>query len=150
MIVDFGRVTLVFLIWALSACSQPDIYDTTGHGYRYADWEGKTIVINYWAVWCAPCIKEIPELASLGKRHHDIQVFGVNYDMPDSETMARQIKELNISFPIFDRDPHLDFGIEKPEVLPTTLIIDPSGKLEHVLVGPQTEDSLLAVIRGEV
>ena len=33
MIVDFGRVTLVFLIWALSACSQPDIYDTTGHGY---------------------------------------------------------------------------------------------------------------------
>ena len=137
------------MLLSLVACSQPaDIHDTTGTGYRYEDLRGKTVVINYWAVWCAPCIKEIPELIALGENHPDIEVFGVNYDMPDPETMAKQIADLEITFPVFDRDPHTDFGTDKPEVLPTTLIVDPEGQLKEVLVGPQTEESLLEAIRS--
>ena len=143
------QFVLLSLLLTIGACSQPEIYDTTGKGYRFAEMQGNTVVINYWAVWCAPCIKEIPELAALGDNHDDIMVFGVNYDFPDAETMAQQISELEITFPVFARDPHTDFGIEKPEVLPTTLIIDPGGVLQHVLVGPQTEASLLSAIRGE-
>ena len=141
------QIFSVALVLMISACSQPDIQDTTGQGYRFDQLSGKTVVINYWAIWCAPCIKEIPELAALGENHDDIEVFGVNYDMPDSETMAKQIADLKITFPVYDRDPHARFGIEKPEVLPTTLIIDPAGELQGVLVGPQTEESLLAAIR---
>ena len=140
----FGPVWLLLL---LGACSHPDIRDTSGQGYRFDELRGKTVVINYWAVWCAPCIKEIPELAALDNNHHDIEVFGVNYDMPEPETMAKQIEDLNITFPVLDQDPHARFGIEKPVVLPTTLIINPSGELEISLIGPQTEASLLKVIR---
>lgn len=141
-------IALLALTIFISACSQPDIHDTNGVGYRFDDMLGKTVVINYWAVWCAPCIKEIPELVALGENHDDIEVFGVNYDMPEPELMAKQIADLNITFPVFNVDPHQRFGTEKPEVLPTTLIIGPDGQLKEVMVGPQTEESILAVIRG--
>ena len=133
----------------LSACSQPDIHDTSGQGYSFDEFLGKTIVINYWAIWCAPCIEEIPELAALAANHDDIEVFGVNFDMPDSETLRQQIHDLKVTFPVFDSDPYARFGIQRPEVLPTTLIINPRGELQDLLIGPQTEDSLLAVIRGD-
>ena len=142
------QIFSVALVLMFSACSQPDIQDTTGQGYRFDQLSGKTVVINYWAIWCAPCIKEIPELAALGENHDDIEVFGVNFDMPEPETMVKQIEDLNITFPVLDQDPHTRFGIDKPEVLPTTLIINPTGELQGLLVGPQTEESLLAAIRG--
>lgn len=142
------KIGLVLVLLVLSGCSQPDILDTGGQGYRFDALLGKTVVINYWAVWCAPCIKEIPELIALGENHDDIEVYGVNYDMPDPDTMAKQIADLKITFPVFNEDPHARFGAEKPEVLPTTLIIGPDGKLKEVLVGPQTEATLLAAIRG--
>ena len=141
------QVISLSLFLMFSACSQPDIRDSTGRGYRFDELLGKTIVINYWAVWCAPCINEIPELTALGENHNDIEVFGVNYDMPEPETMMKQIKDLNITFPVFDQDPYARFGIERPDVLPTTLVINPDGELEDLLVGPQTEESLLAAIR---
>ncbi len=140
---------LVWLLLLLGACSHPDIRDTAGQGYRFDELLGKTVVINYWAVWCAPCIKEIPELAALADKHNDIEVFGVNYDMPDPETMEKQIEDLNITFPVFNQDPHARFGIERPTVLPTTLIVNPSGELQDSLVGPQTEASLLDAIRSK-
>ena len=70
-----------------------------------------------------------PELAALSDNHADIEVFGVNFDQPDPETMARQIEKLKVTFPVIDHDPYQYFGIEKPEVLPTTLIITPAGEL---------------------
>jgi thiol-disulfide isomerase/thioredoxin len=138
---------IVLLILLLSAgCSQPDFRDTRGNGYRYEDYLGKNLVINYWAIWCGPCIKEIPELVALDENHEDIVVFGVNYDQPGPEMMAEQIADLSINFPVFDHDPYQHFDVDKPEVLPTTLIIGKDGKLQDVLVGPQTEQSLLDAI----
>jgi len=142
----FVITTLAML---LTACVKPvDFNDTRGNGYRFEDMQGRWVVINYWAEWCAPCVKEIPELAALSDNHADIKVFGVNYDQPDPETMARQIEKLKVTFPVIDHDPYQHFGIEKPEVLPTTLIITPAGELRDVLVGPQTESSLLEIIRS--
>ncbi len=131
------------MFW-LSACSeQADFYDTDGRAYRYADFDGKWLIINYWATWCAPCIKEIPELIALNEEHDNVLVFGVNYDAPEPEEMAEQIAEMKITFPVYQNDPYQRFDIDRPAVLPTTLIVDPSGELSDVLMGPQTEKSLL-------
>ena len=135
-------LTLLTLIM-VAGCSQPDIRDTQGKGWRFDDLKGNWLVINYWATWCAPCIKEIPELIELDRNHADISVFGVNFDQPPPPEMARQIEKMKITFPVFDGDPYQRYGIEKPQVLPTTLIIAPDGVLKDVLVGPQTEASLL-------
>lgn len=127
-------------------CAQPDFYDTNGNGYRHESLRGSWLVINYWATWCAPCYTEIPELAALGENHDDIVVMGVNFDAPEGEEIAAQIKKMKITFPVLAEDPHRHYGIERPQVLPTTVIVDPNGAVVEVLVGPQTEASLLAAM----
>ena len=139
-------VTLTLTL-LLAACQQPDFLDTKGNGYRYEDMEGKWKIVNYWATWCGPCIKEIPELNVLAKDHHEtIKVFGVNYDSPEMEQRQAQVEKMKIEFPVYSEDPASVLGIAKPEVLPTTFIFSPDGKLAATLVGPQTEESLLAVL----
>lgn len=138
-------VTLLTTMLLLAGCSAPEFTDTDGVGYRLKDYDGEYLVINYWATWCAPCIKEIPELIALRENHPDVDVLGVNYDLPEPEEMQRQIEKMKITFPVLSADPYLLLGIEKPEVLPTTVIRDPEGQLT-TLIGPQSEASLLAAM----
>ena len=141
------RALVVVSLVVLCACSQPlDFVDTDGNGYRYSDIQGKWQVINYWATWCAPCIREIPELIRLDENNDNVVVFGVNFDAPEGEEIARQIEKMGITFPVYQEDPHVHLGIQMPEVLPTTVLIDPEGKVAEVLVGPQTEASLLSAM----
>lgn len=132
----------------LAACSQPSFQSTTGKRYYESDLRGRWLVINYWATWCAPCITEIPELIALSERHDHILVFGVNFDQPQGKEAAKQIAKMKITFPVLKADPRHLYGASLPQVLPTTFLINPAGELDKVLVGPQTEASILAVIDG--
>jgi thiol-disulfide isomerase/thioredoxin len=141
------RALVVVFLGVLFACSQPvDFVDTDGNSYRYSDMEGKWQVINYWATWCAPCVREIPELIRLDENNENVFVFGVNFEAPEGEEIARQIEKMGITFPVYQRDPYVRLGIQMPEVLPTTVLIDPEGKVAGVLVGPQTEATLLSAM----
>jgi thiol-disulfide isomerase/thioredoxin len=108
---------------------------------------GEWLFINYWATWCKPCRREIPELNALNERE-GYAVLGVNYDGTLGEALAKEERDLAISFPTLTADPAQRYQVERPQVLPTTLVITPAGKLAQVLVGPQTEDSLLAATRS--
>ena len=106
-------------------------------------------VINYWAQWCKPCIKEIPELNELAHKHPEITVLGVNYDGATGEQLAQQVAELGITFTNLATDPAAELGMDRPRVLPTTVILTPTGELSTTLVGPQTLASLLRATIGE-
>lgn len=103
---------------------------------------GRWVVVNYWATWCAPCIREIPELNALGEQYPQVAVLGVNYDGVTGPELEQQLAALGINFPILEADPASELAIARPVVLPTTLILDPDGRLRDTLVGPQTLDSL--------
>lgn len=105
---------------------------------------GSWTFVNYWAKWCKPCIKEIPELNRLHLRE-GVRVLGVNYDGAQGEDLQAELQSLDVQFPTLAMDPAARFGVDRPQVLPTTLVINPEGALMAVLVGPQTEESLLAV-----
>jgi thiol-disulfide isomerase/thioredoxin len=128
----------------LGSCQQPQFFDVQGNGYQYDDLRGKYLIVNYWATWCAPCIKEIPELNALAEEFPDqLSLWGVNFDEPDGEEQVKQVAKMKIAFPVFRDSPNVALGIEAPEVLPTTLIFDPKGILIATLVGPQSRESLL-------
>ncbi|XOV90791.1 MAG: TlpA family protein disulfide reductase [Pseudomonadota bacterium] len=137
------------LLLALVGCAPPpDFFDINGVGHRYADLQDKWIVVNYWATWCAPCIKEIPELNALAEDHAGtLVVLGVNFDQPEGEKALADARKLKIAFPVYAEDPHERLGVEKPEVLPTTFVFAPGLDLRATLVGPQTEASLLEVMQ---
>ena len=98
-------------------------------------------MVNYWAIWCAPCREEIPELNAL-HQGSPLTVLAVNYDGQQGETLTLQAAELGIRFELLEQDPGPELGIERPRVLPTTLLIDPEGVVTDILVGPQTQENL--------
>ena len=105
-------------------------------------------VINYWAVWCKPCREEIPELNQLNT-NPNIVVYGVNFDRKMGDALQSDSRSLGLEFKNIS-DPSKALGMERPNVLPTTIVVAPSGEVKAVLVGPQTSDSVLAVIRPAV
>ena len=112
------------------------------------NYRGQWVVVNYWAEWCKPCIKEIPELNDLNSQNADVTVLGVNFDGAVGDELARQLDELKVAFETLPYDPSAELGIERHRDLPTTVIISPEGDLKEVLIGPQTQESLLAYIRS--
>ena len=110
---------------------------------RLEDFRGQWVVINYWAQWCAPCIKEIPELNTLDAQYAQVTVLGVNYDGASGAELEQQRRQLGVTFASLEADPAAQLGTPRPVVLPTTLILDPAGQLVTTLVGPQTLESLV-------
>ena len=109
--------------------------------------QGHWRVVNYWAVWCAPCREEIPERNRLHQRT-DLMVYAVNYDGKQGAELASQVATMNIEFTILAQDPGPALGVERPRVLPTTLLVNPAGEVTDTLVGPQTEETVLAIWRA--
>ena len=126
---------------ATSSSSSPLTVDLD---QRLEESRGQWVFINYWAQWCKPCIKEIPELNALNSDHSDITVLGVNYDGATGQELEQQLAELQVDFDTLSGDPSEALGIARPMVLPTTIIIAPSGELHSTLLGPQTLETLLA------
>ena len=105
---------------------------------------GQWRIINYWAIWCAPCREEIPELNELD-RSTELVVLAVNYDGKTGDELASQAAEMGISFALLEADPHVTLNVARPKALPTTLLVSPDGHVTDTLVGPQTREGLLAL-----
>ena len=110
----------------------------------------KTVIINYWATWCAPCRDEIPELNELAyELSESVQVIGVNFDQVMGDVLSQQMESLGIEFENLLHDPRGMWNLDPVSVLPETLIINTQGELIHRLVGPQTKKSLSALVVAE-
>ncbi len=108
---------------------------------------GRWVFINYWAEWCAPCREEIPELNAFAAAHPDrVRVLSVNFDGAAGEQLDAQIAALGIAFPTLLADPRTALGVPPAQGLPETLVIDPQGRLQRVLQGPQTRVTLEAAM----
>lgn len=141
------QIALVLALLGLCACSKTaDFHTIDGKPGSYQDFQGKWLAINYWADWCKPCIKEIPELNALNQKNN-IQVVGIHYDRPAADVQLQHAQQLHIEFPVLLASPDQHYGFAYPNVLPTTAIISPQGKLVKLLFGPQTVESIEAEIQ---
>ncbi|HIE49237.1 MAG TPA: TlpA family protein disulfide reductase [Gammaproteobacteria bacterium] len=130
-------------------CSKPDFNFADGSNGKLSDLEGRWLVVNYWADWCPPCIKEMPELTSFyNDNKEEVLVLAFNFDELEGEELEEQIIRFKVNIPSLLTNPGLLFGWEAPPSLPTTYILDKKGKLRETLIGPQTQESLEALIKG--
>jgi len=110
----------------------------------------KWVVLNYWATWCAPCRKEIPELSELNSSRDDIVVLGLAYEDTEMEVFDEFLLEFEPSYRILLVDvynPPEPFGA--PKALPTTIILDPEGYAVKTFLGPVTGASIESFIDAQ-
>ncbi len=140
----FIYLSIIFLFFS---CSKPDLRVFEGDNVFLSDLKGKWIIFNYWADWCPPCIKEIPELNNLQRNYSNkLKVFLINFDMLEGEELNQQLKKFNVKVDSLLSDPSTIFNWTIPENLPVTFIINKNGDLEHTLVGPQTEEEIISLL----
>jgi thiol-disulfide isomerase/thioredoxin len=121
-----------------------------GEAVSVSDFRQKWVVLNYWATWCAPCRKEIPDLSSLHAAREDIVVLGLAFEDTSPENFDEFLEEYDPSYPILLIDvyaPPEPFGA--PKALPTTIILNPDGVPVKTYVGPVTREDIESFIDSE-
>jgi thiol-disulfide isomerase/thioredoxin len=105
------------------------------------------VVVNFWATWCKPCRKEIPDLSELHEQRQDITVLGLAFEEVEVPEILAFLQQHPAAYPIalIDvYDPPDVFDV--PRVLPTTLILSPEGRLVKTFIGPVTREGLEAFV----
>ena len=126
--------------------NQYDFTTLDGKGYKHSDLNDQYVFVNYFAEWCAPCLKEVPELVKLEKRKPDnVSLFAISYDNISDEKLMELKVKYNMDFPLINRI-ETPFPFERPQFLPATFVLNPDGTLAGQLFGEQTAESLLNVI----
>lgn len=108
-----------------------------GKQFNLAEHRGQWVVVNYWATWCGPCIKEMPELDALDLARKDVDVIGLAFEETTPEDLKGFLETHAVSYPIALIDtyaPPATFSV--PKGLPTTHVIGPDGKLAKSFLGP--------------
>lgn len=137
-----AKIIQLFCILVLVSCQRNDIEVFNGPNTNINDLNGNWILINYWADWCAPCIKEIPELNDFAAENKNIKVYTFNFDELEIDDLKPVAKKFNIKVPSLVTHPRDIWGIATPPAVPATYFINPNGEIAVSLFRPQTKDSL--------
>ena len=126
--------------------------DTAGAPHALGEFQGKVLVLNFWATWCVPCREEMPAFARLQERWRGegIQFLGLAND--DAGKVERFGRELSINYPLWvggDAVAELSRRLgNQLGVLPHTVIVDRDGRVLTGRVGPYSEAKLDAQLRS--
>ncbi len=126
----------------------PKLYDNSGNPVGPTETNGKWLIVNYWATWCGACRWEVPELNNFYRNNQDkdVLLLGVDSASMDPSTQDEAIASMGIVYPVLRQDPGDDWKIPLVDLVPTTFIIDPNGKLVATISGATSEKSLKNIL----
>ena len=134
----------LLLALATPAAQAFDVTDTEGKRHRLADYRGKWVVVNFWATWCTPCIKEIPEIAEFQRANAPQRavVLGIALDNEDEARTKQFARKIGHTYPLVLEDDDTEKQFGKVKGLPTTVIFDAAGRRAWDRTGTVTRKSL--------
>ncbi|MEG0006794.1 MAG: TlpA disulfide reductase family protein [Aeromonas sp.] len=142
---EMKRICWLIVASLLGACSPaPSFTDARGKSVSLSDFAGKPLLVNYFAPWCAPCLREMPLLAAL-HQEGQIGVLAINYDPASPIELAALARQHQIAVPLMIPVDERSLPFPRPTVLPTSYLLDGHGKLQETLVGELDTQKLASI-----
>ncbi len=142
---------LLISLSSLNALSQDafTLTDLEGTTHQLDAYRGKWVIVNYWATWCPPCLEEIPDLVNFydSRKDSDVMVIGVVFDYKTLEEVETYVDDMLMSYPVVLGGDQAVKQIGAAQVLPTSYIYNPQGKLIKVKRGIVSREYLETIIR---
>lgn len=146
VVVFAGLFALGIGVWTSNGWKS-DAVTLNGEKLSWDSDDGQWKVINFFAPWCSPCLREIPALNILHyKNSSAFRIYGVSYDPADRQQLKALVDELAIQYPVIVLDDSTVLPMPTPPYLPATYIVSPKGKVVQSLFGEQDAQSLQALL----
>jgi len=122
---------------------------TTGESFRLSEQQGKVVLMNIWATWCAPCHDETPDFVDLYNNYRDegLVVLGVSIDEQGKSVVEPFMEKYSVNYPMIIDDGSVMDKYGPTMGIPTSYIIDREGNLRYFAVGALTQKELEPKLR---
>ena len=136
------RICWLIVATLLGACSPaPDFTDETGKSISLSALAGKPLLVNYFAPWCAPCLRELPLLEALAQEG-SLAVVAIHYDPATPAELAALASRYRVTLPLLIANDTASLPFPRPTGLPTSYLLDARGTLLETLVGELDEQKI--------
>lgn len=118
--------------------------DIDGKPWSATNFSGQIVVLNFWATWCPPCVRELPELAAFHLHHTNqgVTVIGASIDEPAESALRNFLRRSPPPYPIVVADPPMRDAFGGVSQVPETWVLDRQGQVAARYLGPLSEDEL--------
>lgn len=113
---------------------------------KLSNYIGKIILLDFWATWCKPCQKSIPDLIEIQKQFEDVQVIGITLDENPLKVVPPFVKEKKINYPILIGDEKVNEAYGGINAIPTLFLIDKQGRIINKYIGLVDKEILIREI----
>lgn len=134
----------------ISTLPEFNLPDLSGRQHNISEWRGKVLVINFWATWCPPCRKEIPDFIALQEHYAAQGVQFIGIALEDMAPVVEYSSASNINYPILlggDNGISLAHQLgNNVDAVPYTLVVDKQGRIIHRHPGEFSKEQIEEVI----
>ncbi|WP_438480895.1 TlpA family protein disulfide reductase [Oleiharenicola lentus] len=125
------------------------LLDLDGREVSSSQFAGKVVVVDFWATWCTPCIKEIPGYIELQKKYgSDLAIIGISVDRKDASEVKKFTEKQGMNYTVVMADENVVSAFGGVEGIPTTFIISREGKFVHKKVGSMAHEDYENLLKG--
>ncbi|MGB0495294.1 MAG: TlpA family protein disulfide reductase [Kangiellaceae bacterium] len=140
-----------FLLTATLSCTKkPEFYYTSGKSGSLSDYQGKWLIVNFWAEWCSPCRKEVEILSEIVDHNkiENLSIIGISYDQLEESELMRIVKNWGFSYPVLSTKPSPILPFSLPNQLPALYVVSPESELVAKVNGEQNLESLTKLLNS--
>ena len=124
------------------------LIDTQGKKVSLSDFKGKVVIVDFWATWCPPCRRGIPDLIAIKKEYKNkVVIIGISLDLDTKKDVIPFIKNYGINYPVVYGNNEVVQAYGNIEAIPTSFVIDKNGKIVNQHVGLTPKETYINEIK---